>query len=100
MKKKVYASLDEAVADIPDGAQIMVGGFGGAGFPNNLIQALARKGAKNITAVSNNCGTREDRKSTRLNSSHRCISYAVFCLKKKKKKTTHTTTIQGSSYRI
>jgi len=59
MKKKVYASLDEAVADIPDGAQIMVGGFGGAGFPNNLIQALARKGAKNITAVSNNCGTRD-----------------------------------------
>src|SRR5437764_11183928 len=35
-------------------------------------------------AVSN-----EDRKSTRLNSSHRCISYAVFCLKKKKKKQTH-----------
>src|SRR5437764_10332943 len=31
-------------------------------------------------------GVREDRKSTRLNSSHRCISYAVFCLKKKKKK--------------
>jgi len=47
------------VADIPDGAQIMVGGFGGAGFPNNLIQALARKGTKNITAVSNNCGTRD-----------------------------------------
>src|SRR4029077_2726649 len=59
MRKKLYASLDEAVADIPDGAQIMVGGFGGAGFPNNLIQALARKGAKNITAVSNNCGTRD-----------------------------------------
>src|SRR5258708_15908513 len=57
MKKKVCASLDEAVADIPDGARIMVGGFGGAGFPNNLIQALARKGAKNITAVSNNCGS-------------------------------------------
>src|SRR5438445_12158103 len=59
MKKKVCASLDEAVADIPDGARIMVGGFGGAGFPNNLIRALARKGAKNITAVSNNCGTRD-----------------------------------------
>src|SRR6267143_975438 len=59
MKQKLYASLDEAVADIPDGAQIMFGGFGGAGFPNNLIQALARKGAKNITAISNNCGTRE-----------------------------------------
>src|SRR6266853_4311580 len=59
MNGKIYASLDEAVAEIPDGAQIMFGGFGGAGFPNNLIQALARKGAKNITAISNNCGTRE-----------------------------------------
>jgi 3-oxoacid CoA-transferase subunit A len=59
MKQKVYASLDEVVADIPDGARIMFGGFGGAGFPNNLIQALARKGTKNITAISNNCGTRE-----------------------------------------
>src|SRR6266478_117707 len=59
MKGKVYASLDAAVADIPDGAQIMFGGFGGAGFPNNLIQALARKGTKHLTAISNNCGTRE-----------------------------------------
>src|SRR5467141_5044698 len=59
MKRKIYASLDAAVADIPDGAQIMFGGFGGAGFPNNLIQALAKKGVKNITAISNNCGTRE-----------------------------------------
>lgn len=37
----------------------MFGGFGGAGFPNNLIQALARKGVKNLTAISNNCGTNE-----------------------------------------
>jgi len=59
MKKKVFSSIDQAVADIPDGARIMFGGFGGAGFPNNLIQALVRKGVKNITAVSNNCGTRE-----------------------------------------
>jgi len=59
MKKKVFPSLDEAVADIPDGARIMFGGFGGAGFPNNLIQALVRKGVKSITAISNNCGTRE-----------------------------------------
>lgn len=59
MRKKVYSNLDDVVADIPDGARIMFGGFGGAGFPNNLIQALARKGAKNITAISNNCGTRE-----------------------------------------
>jgi 3-oxoacid CoA-transferase A subunit len=59
MIPKVFPSLDAAVADIPDGARIMFGGFGGAGFPNNLIQALSRKGIKNITAISNNCGTRE-----------------------------------------
>src|ERR1700675_1506020 len=59
MKQKVYPSLDAAVADVSDGARIMFGGFGGAGFPNNLIKALARKGPKNITAITNNCGTRE-----------------------------------------
>ena len=59
MKQKVFSSLDAAVADVPDGARIMFGGFGGAGFPNNLIEALSRKGVKNITAISNNCGTRE-----------------------------------------
>src|SRR5580704_18260695 len=59
MRRKVFANIDEVVADIPDDVRIMFGGFGGAGFPNNLIQALARKGTKNITAISNNCGTRE-----------------------------------------
>lgn len=59
MKHKLVSSLDEAVAGIPDGASILFGGFGGAGFPNNLIQALARQGARNLTAVSNNCGTGE-----------------------------------------
>jgi 3-oxoadipate CoA-transferase, alpha subunit len=59
MKRKVFGTLDEAVADIPDGVRIMFGGFGGAGFPNNLIQALVQKGTKNITAISNNCGTHD-----------------------------------------
>ena len=59
MKRKIVSSLDEAVSDIPDGVRIMFGGFGGAGFPNNLIQALSRKGIKDITAISNNCGTRD-----------------------------------------
>src|SRR5271157_5830626 len=59
MKQKIVGSLDAAVADIPDGARIMFGGFGGAGFPNNLIQALSRKGIKNVVAISNNCGTRD-----------------------------------------
>src|ERR1700688_1471755 len=56
-KEKVYPTIDAAVADIPDGATIMFGGFGGAGFPNNLIQGLARQGARNLKVISNNCGT-------------------------------------------
>ncbi|HXW56487.1 MAG TPA: 3-oxoacid CoA-transferase subunit A [Candidatus Cybelea sp.] len=56
-RNKVYRTVDEAVADIPDGTTILFGGFGGAGFPNNLIQALARQGAKNLRVISNNCGT-------------------------------------------
>src|SRR3974377_1634489 len=59
MKQKIVGTLDAAGADIPDGARIMVGGFGGAGFPNNLIQALSGRGIREITAISNNCGTRE-----------------------------------------
>jgi 3-oxoadipate CoA-transferase alpha subunit len=59
MKRKLYRDTDAVVADVPDGARIMFGGFGGAGFPNNLIQALARKGTKDITAISNNCGTHD-----------------------------------------
>jgi len=59
MKQKIYPDLDSVVTDIPDGAKIMFGGFGGAGFPNNLIAALVRKGIKNVFAVSNNCGTKD-----------------------------------------
>jgi 3-oxoacid CoA-transferase A subunit len=56
-QNKVFPTIDEIVADIPDGASIMFGGFGGAGFPNNLIQGLARKGSMNLSVISNNCGT-------------------------------------------
>jgi len=48
---KVYPSLDEAVADIPDGASIVIGGFFTAGTPIPLIQALARQGAKGLTII-------------------------------------------------
>src|SRR5438552_19145130 len=47
-----------------------------------------RHGQRRVSASSRLFGERRDRKSTRLNSSHQIISYAVFCLKKKKKKTT------------
>jgi 3-oxoacid CoA-transferase/3-oxoacid CoA-transferase subunit A len=53
---KLLASPDEAVADIPDGATLLVGGFGLCGIPENLIAALVRRGTKDLTVVSNNCG--------------------------------------------
>jgi len=56
MINKVVASAAEAVADIADGATLLVGGFGLCGIPENLIDALVDKGLKNLTVVSNNCG--------------------------------------------
>ena len=53
---KVVATAEEAIADVFDGATIMVGGFGLCGMPENLIRALAKKGAKNLTTISNNVG--------------------------------------------
>jgi 3-oxoacid CoA-transferase subunit A len=53
---KVVASAEEALRDVFDGATIMVGGFGLCGMPENLIRALARKGTKNLTTISNNAG--------------------------------------------
>jgi 3-oxoacid CoA-transferase subunit A len=56
MIDKVVASADDAVRDVPDGATLVVGGFGLCGIPENLIAALVRRGVKNLTVVSNNCG--------------------------------------------
>lgn len=56
MKGKVLESFAEAVADIQDGATLIVGGFGLCGIPENLILALRDKGVKDLTVVSNNCG--------------------------------------------
>jgi len=54
---KLVESADAAVADIRDGATVLVGGFGLCGNPENLIAALHRKGVRGLTVVSNNCGT-------------------------------------------
>ena len=56
MKNKIYATFDEAVDDIPDGATIMFAGFAVVGAAPNLISALHRQGAKNLTGISNNSG--------------------------------------------
>ena len=53
---KVVPGPDEVVAQIPDGATLMVGGFGLCGVPEDLIQALHRRGTRNLTVISNNAG--------------------------------------------
>ena len=53
---KVVSSAAEAVADIPDGASLAVGGFGLCGIPQELIQALLEAGRTGLATVSNNCG--------------------------------------------
>jgi 3-oxoadipate CoA-transferase alpha subunit len=54
---KIFPSAEVAVAVVRDGASILFAGFGGAGCPNLLIAALARQGVRNLTAITNNCGT-------------------------------------------
>jgi 3-oxoacid CoA-transferase subunit A len=53
---KVVAHAEEAISDIPDGATLMLGGFGLCGIPENCIKALVKKGIKNLTCISNNAG--------------------------------------------
>ena len=53
---KVFNNADDAVADIKDGAVIMLGGFGLCGIPENCIAALVKKGSKKLTCISNNAG--------------------------------------------
>lgn len=61
MKNKVYQTFDEVVADVPDGITFMSPGFGGVGLPRNLLAALHRQGAKNLTGISNNAGSMDDK---------------------------------------
>jgi 3-oxoacid CoA-transferase subunit A len=57
--QKVLASADEAAALVPDGATLMVGGFGLCGVPEGLIHALHRRGTRGLTIISNNAGVDE-----------------------------------------
>jgi 3-oxoadipate CoA-transferase alpha subunit len=56
MIDKIVSSVDQAVADVPDGATVMIGGFGTAGMPSELIDALIAQGAGDLTIVNNNAG--------------------------------------------
>lgn len=59
MINKIFESLQSAVADVHDGATVMIGGFGTAGMPAELIDALIGQGARELTIVSNNAGNGE-----------------------------------------
>ncbi|HAV38111.1 MAG TPA: 3-oxoadipate CoA-transferase [Massilia sp.] len=56
MIDKTYETLERAVADVHDGATVMIGGFGNAGMPSALIDALIAQGARELTIVNNNAG--------------------------------------------
>ena len=56
MIDKTVTSPEAALADLPDGATVMIGGFGNAGMPAQLIDALIAQGARNLTIVNNNAG--------------------------------------------
>ena len=56
MIDKFISSAAEALADVPDGATVMIGGFGNAGMPAELIDALIAQGARELTVVNNNAG--------------------------------------------
>ena len=78
---KICASADEAVADIPPAATLLVGGFGLCGIPEDLINALARRsdaGVNGLTVVSNNAGLEKIGLGTLLNnkqvSAHLCTA--------------------------
>ena len=59
MINKIARSVAEALADTPNGATVLIGGFGTAGIPNELIDGLIAQGAKDLTVVNNNAGNAE-----------------------------------------
>ena len=59
MINKIANSVAETMADIQDGATVLIGGFGTAGIPNELIEGLIAQGAKDLTVVNNNAGNAE-----------------------------------------
>ena len=59
MINKIAASVAEALAGVQDGSTVMIGGFGTAGIPNELIDGLIEQGAKDLTVVNNNAGNGE-----------------------------------------
>jgi len=59
MINKIFASIEDALAPVQDGATVMIGGFGGAGQPAELIEGLIAHGARDLVIVNNNAGNGE-----------------------------------------
>lgn len=59
MISKISPTIEAALADVPNGATVLIGGFGGAGMPNELIDGLIAQGASHLTVVANNAGNAE-----------------------------------------
>ena len=78
MINKVYSSPDEAVADVFDGATIMLGGFGPAGHPLTLIEALSRLDVRNLTVIANQGHASTDAKDLSLLLERRQVKKAIF----------------------
>jgi 3-oxoadipate CoA-transferase alpha subunit len=72
MIDKVVRSVEAALAGVPDGATVMIGGFGGAGQPNELIEALIAQGARELTIVNNNAGNGESGLAALLKAGRVC----------------------------
>ena len=81
MIDKSIATPEAAVADIFDGATVMIGGFGTAGMPDQLIDALIVQGAGNLTIVNNNAGNGETGLAALLKARRvRTVSYTHLTL--------------------
>ena len=70
MINKIIASVAEALVGIEDGSTVMIGGFGGAGQPTELIDGLIAQGARNLTVVNNNAGNGETGLAALLKAGH------------------------------
>ena len=70
MINKITASVAEALVGIEDGSTVMIGGFGGAGQPTELIDGLIAQGARNLTVVNNNAGNGETGLAALLKAGH------------------------------
>ncbi|MDP3309545.1 MAG: CoA-transferase, partial [Polaromonas sp.] len=68
MINKIARSVAEALAGVQDGATVLIGGFGTAGIPNELIDGLIAQGAKDLTVVNNNAGNGDTGLAALLNT--------------------------------